>query len=272
MASCACGLTWRMMRRASQIATEALQLCTMMSGSPNIAQPSPNRSERGAKLSSVIVLVDCSIAIDPIKYIRIPFSFDDFKPDSNIIDNDGMPGKPSSPAGSVFGSFSHFMILSFWFADKAHRRAPCWRPSRSSCELNFFSFRSSLILHREITGAMPAPRHAAVNAALGHHKLSLKFGQSPRPLRRGTGGSRFGASAASPVHQPRTRPAVIDVSIRGVLVSQIAVSAAQASIGQPKRAPRDLLRRNQLVCKTNGTDSMSTSSRAMNHPRNSESA
>ena len=84
----------------------------MMSGSPNIAQPSPNRSKRDAKLSSVIVL-DCSIAIDPIKYIRIPFSFDDFKPDSNIIDNDGMPGKPSAPAGSVFGSYSHFMILSF---------------------------------------------------------------------------------------------------------------------------------------------------------------
>jgi hypothetical protein len=85
----------------------------MMSGSPNIAQPSPNRSERGAKLSSVIVLVDCSIAIDPIKYIRIPLSFDDFKPDSSIVDNDGMPGKPSPPAGSVFGSYSHFMILSF---------------------------------------------------------------------------------------------------------------------------------------------------------------
>jgi len=180
VASFACGLTWRMMRRASQIATEALQLCTMMSGSPNIAQPSPNRSERGAKLSSVIVLVDCSIAIDPIKYIRIPFSFDDFKPDSNIIDNDGMPGKPSSPAGSVFGSFSHFMILSFWFADQAHRRAPCCRPSRSSCELNFFSFRSSLILHRGITGAMRGLRHAAVNIALGHHNLSLKFEQSPR--------------------------------------------------------------------------------------------
>jgi hypothetical protein len=88
-------------------------LCAMMSGSPKIAQPSPNRSVRGAELSSVTVLVDCSIAIDPIKYIRIPFSFDDFKPDSNIIDNDGMPGKPSAPAGSVFGSYSHFMILSF---------------------------------------------------------------------------------------------------------------------------------------------------------------
>jgi hypothetical protein len=110
-----------MMRPASQIATGAdligrrnrvLQLRAMMSGSPNIAQPSPNRSERDTKLSSMIVL-DCSIAIDPIKYIRIPFSFDDFKPDSNIIDNDGMPGKPSAPAGSVFGSYSHFMILSF---------------------------------------------------------------------------------------------------------------------------------------------------------------
>jgi len=113
----------RMMRRASQMAIgahligrrnkapSAGLLCAMTSGSPNIAQPSPDRSVRGAKLSSVIVLVDCSIAIDPIKYIRIPFSFDDFKPDSNIIDNDGMPGKPSPPAGSVFGSFSHFMIL-----------------------------------------------------------------------------------------------------------------------------------------------------------------
>lgn len=91
---------------------KALQLCAMMSGSPNIAQPSPNRSERDAKASSVIIL-DCSIAIDPIEYIRIPFSFDDFKPDSNIIDDDGMPGKPSAPAGSVFGSYFHFMILPF---------------------------------------------------------------------------------------------------------------------------------------------------------------
>src|SRR5262245_19655866 len=111
-----------MMRWTSQMATgahligrrnKALQLCAMMSGSPNIAQPSPNRGTRGAVLSSVIVLVDCSIAIDPIEYIRIPFSFDDFKPDRNIVDNDGMPGKPSPPAGSVFGSYSHFMILSF---------------------------------------------------------------------------------------------------------------------------------------------------------------
>jgi len=96
-------------------------------------------------------------------------------------------------------------------------------------------------------------RHAAVNVALGHHNLNLRFEQSLRPLRRGTGGSGFGASAASPVHKPRNRPAVIDASIRGVLVSQIAVSVGHASIGQVKRASPDLFRRSQLVCKTNGT-------------------
>lgn len=152
------------MRRAPQIAkgahligrrSKALQLCATMSGSPNIAQPSPNRSEPDAKLSSVIIL-DCSIAIDPIKYIRIPLSFDDFKPDSNIIDNHGMPGKPSAPAGSVFGSYSHFMILSFGLRIKHTEEPRTGGPSRSSCELDFLSFRSSPILHREITGAMPA--------------------------------------------------------------------------------------------------------------------
>src|SRR5262245_61667514 len=113
----------RMMRRASQMAIgahlivrrskapSAGLLCLMTSGFPNIPQPSSDRRVRSAQLSSVIVLFDCSIAIDPIKYIRIPLSFDDFQPDSSVIDNDGMPGKPSPPTGSVFGSYSHFMIL-----------------------------------------------------------------------------------------------------------------------------------------------------------------
>lgn len=186
MASCACGLTWRMMRGVAnrdrspshREKNQCASAVRDVSGSPNIAQPSPNPGERNAKLSSVIVL-DCSIAIDPIKYIRIPFSFDDFKPDSNIIDNDGMPGKPPAPAGSVFGFYSHFMILSFGLRIK-RTEEPVLGPSRSSCELDFFSFRSSLILHRGITGAMRGLRHAAVNIALGHHNLSLKFEQSPR--------------------------------------------------------------------------------------------
>ena len=118
---------------------QALQLCATMSGSPNIAQPSPNRSEPDAKLSSVIIL-DCSIAIDPIKYIRIPLSFDDFKPDSNIIDNHGMPGKPSAPAGSVFGSYSHFMILSFGLRIK-HTEEPR-TGDRPDQVVSWISFRS----------------------------------------------------------------------------------------------------------------------------------
>jgi hypothetical protein len=118
--------------------------------------------------------------------------------------------------------------------------------------LDFFSFRSSLILHREITGVMPAC-HAAGNVALGQYNHNPGFEQSPLSLRRGTGGMRFGASAASRVHEPRNRPAVIDVSICGVLVSQIAVSADHESIGQPKGAPSKLLRRSQLVCKSNAT-------------------
>jgi hypothetical protein len=45
---------------------------------------------------------------------------------------------------------------------------------------------------------------------------------------------------------------VIDASIRGVLVSQIAIGVGHASIGQVGRASPDLLRRSQLVSKTNG--------------------
>jgi hypothetical protein len=82
-------------------------------GSALVSTLSLNRDGPDAKLLSAIVPVDCSIAIDPIKYIGVPSSFDDFEPDSNIIDNDRMPGKPSPPAGSVFGSHSHFMIPSF---------------------------------------------------------------------------------------------------------------------------------------------------------------
>src|SRR5277367_2533937 len=85
--------------------------CGMPSGSPT--QPSPNRNVPCAKLFPANVLIDCPIAIDPIEYIGLSLSFDDFKPDSNIVDNDGMPGKPFPPNGSVLGCFFHLMILSF---------------------------------------------------------------------------------------------------------------------------------------------------------------
>ena len=88
-------------------------LRSIKSGSPTVTKPAQTRAPPATTVFFRTISIDYSIAIDPIKYIGIPFSFDDFKPDSNIIDNDGMPRKPSAPAGSVFGSYSHFMILSF---------------------------------------------------------------------------------------------------------------------------------------------------------------
>jgi hypothetical protein len=96
-------------------------------------------------------------------------------------------------------------------------------------------------------------RHAAVNIALGHHNLSLKFEQSPRRCSAaGQAEVDSAGPAALPVHESRNRPAVIDVSVRGVLVTRIAISADHESIGQPNRASPDLFRRCSLVCKTNG--------------------
>jgi hypothetical protein len=74
---------------------------------------------------------------------------------------------------------------------------------------------------------------------------------SSRHGRSAAGQAGVDSSAASPVHESRNRPAVIDASIRGVLVSQIAISVG--SMGQVERASPDLFRRSQLVSKTNGT-------------------
>jgi len=53
--------------------------------------------------------IDNSIAVDPVEYIGIPFSFDYFEPDGDIVDDDWMPGKPSSPLGPVFRLYFHFI-------------------------------------------------------------------------------------------------------------------------------------------------------------------
>ena len=113
----------------------AARLETMMSGAPKTAKPLPNRSTPGAKLSPAIVPVERSVAVDPVKDIGIAPSFDDFKPNGDIVDQDGMPGKPSLPARPVLGFHSHVMIPSF--AVKAHRKAPCRGSARSSSELDF---------------------------------------------------------------------------------------------------------------------------------------
>jgi hypothetical protein len=95
----------------------------MTSGLPEIAKSATNRNVPGSKGFSAIAPIKGSVAIDPVEDIGVAFSFDDFKPDSLIVDKDGMPGKPFFPAGSVRGSHSHFMILPFWLVAKAHRTA-----------------------------------------------------------------------------------------------------------------------------------------------------
>jgi hypothetical protein len=85
----------------------------MVSESPIAAIPSPTGNPPIVKMFSPATSINHSIAINPVKYIRVPSSFYYFEPDSNIINNDGMPGKPSSPCGSIPGLYPHFIILSF---------------------------------------------------------------------------------------------------------------------------------------------------------------
>ena len=170
----------------SQMATEAhlTERCNKASGSPDIAQAPHNPAEPAEKPSSVITPVDCSVAIDPIKYVRVPPSFDGFKPDGNIIDKDGMPGKPSLPAGSVFGSFSHFMILSS-AADEVRLRALRWGSSRSGCELDSFRSDHSCCYCAVNNKSDTNERYAAASVALGHHNLNPELSsRHDRPAAR----------------------------------------------------------------------------------------
>jgi len=158
---------------------------------PELAKPATNRSEPGPKRSSAIALVECSIAIDPVKDIGVAFTFDDFKPDGDIVDEDRMPGKPSLPGGSVFGSHSHFMILSFGSLLK-RTGTPMSGSSRSSLS---FSFRPL----RYCAANSEAPR--ARRRGLGHHNRKVE--RAPRLLRGGSsreGAFTFAASAHSHHH------------------------------------------------------------------------
>jgi hypothetical protein len=189
-----------MMRRAPQIAkgahligrrSKALQLCATMSGSPNIAQPTPNRSEPDAKLSSGIIL-DCSIAIDPIKYIRIPFSFYYFKPDSNVINNNRMPSKPSLPFSSIFGFHSHFVILSFGLRMKRTEVARVW--DRRDQIMSWIFSRSSLLIQRRehalsaatVAASYPQRRRRAIASAWWARSMTRREPPSNTGLRFAT--------------------------------------------------------------------------------------
>jgi hypothetical protein len=126
----------------------------MLSGSPETAKPLPNRNVPGTKLSSAIVSVECSVAIDPIKNVGVALSLDDLEPDNDIVDEDGMPGKPSLPACPVLGSYSHVMILSFGSQLKRTES-----PVSGIVQIKFlsliFSFRTVPDIAPRTTRAMP---------------------------------------------------------------------------------------------------------------------
>ena len=61
------------------------------------------------KVSSPITSINNAIAVDPVEYVGIPFSFHYFQPDRDIVNYNWMPGKPSSPFGPIFGLYFHFI-------------------------------------------------------------------------------------------------------------------------------------------------------------------
>lgn len=95
------------------------------------AKPSPTESPRRAKIFSPMRSINDPVAIDPVEYVRVPSSFDDFEPDRDVVDEDGVPGKPSSPCGSVFWLYSHLIIPSLWFEDNRAGAVPRLGPSRT---------------------------------------------------------------------------------------------------------------------------------------------
>jgi uncharacterized NAD(P)/FAD-binding protein YdhS len=98
----------------------------MTSGSPIVAKPSQTEAPQETSEFSRTIPVNYSIAIDPIKYIGISFSFHYFEPHSNIVNNNGMPSEPSLPPRSVLGSYFHLRILSFGSRMKRTEEPRVW--------------------------------------------------------------------------------------------------------------------------------------------------
>jgi hypothetical protein len=81
----------------------------MMSGFQAVAKSSSAGNPPEVKVSPPMTSIDDSVAIDPVEYVGVPLSFHDFEPDGDIVDDDWMPGKPSSPLGPVFRFYFHFI-------------------------------------------------------------------------------------------------------------------------------------------------------------------
>jgi hypothetical protein len=202
-------------------------LCSITSGSPILAKPSQAKEPPETSVSLRTISIDHSIAIDPIKYIGIPFSFHYFKPHGNIVDNDRMPSEPSSPRRSVFGAYFHFMILALvrgqsapclgltmgWIsvvptfrycaANTSSPPPPPWHFGEGCCRTamgsSFGGARSAIECEPQRYGSLHC---ATVSVVPWHNNLMLP--QAPRLLHRKT--TRRGTSpprASSQRGEPR---------------------------------------------------------------------
>ena len=97
-------------------------------------------------------------------------------------------------------------------------------------------------------------RHAAVNVALGlYSTIALILDLGSRHRRSAAGEARVDPVRPQITCSRAAQPSRGDRRIDPWRPRQsIAISAGHASIGQPKRAPSDLLRRSRLARKSNG--------------------
>jgi hypothetical protein len=96
-----------------------------MSDRPIVAKSPSATRPRDTNVFSPTGSINDAVAVDPIENVGVPSSFYDFEPDRDVVDNDRMPGEPSSPCGSIFWLYSHLIIPSFWFEDNRAEAAPC---------------------------------------------------------------------------------------------------------------------------------------------------
>src|ERR1700759_3902441 len=111
-----------------------------MSDRPIVAKSPPATRPRDTNVFSPIGSINDAVAVDPIENVGVPSSFYDFEPDRYVVDDNRMPGEPSSPCGSIFWLYSHLIIPSFWFEDNRAEAAPCLGGRKSNHELDFALF------------------------------------------------------------------------------------------------------------------------------------
>jgi hypothetical protein len=165
-------------------------------------KPSQTKAPQETSVFSATIPINYSIAIDPIKYIRIPFSFHYFKPHSNIVNNNRMPGEPSLPPRSVLGSYFHLRILSFGSWMKCTEEPRVW------------VYRDQIVSWISV---VPTSRCRAANmivrdrSAASRLRLPRRFGEATRHTARSD--CRLEGARSTIKCQPQCAPALHCVTV-----------------------------------------------------------